>query len=436
MVSNRLLFFIIFGLICILFVNTAVSQIMPKREPFKDQRKQMFGPPLFLYDTYYFLAKDSADQNLNYRLDVYVSFANDILQFVKERQGNFTAGYELYLSIFDKKGNHIAEKSTGNYINVKSYEETNDRNLRNTHQMSFDLIPGQYKLVLDLTDYDTQKSLHREKEIHIDRISFKKISVSEIIFADKVVLDSLGNIQEIVPNLNRNFVDPRADFWAYFEIYPASKSSDLKFIYTIIDASEKAVLRNEQQLLVNNKIMPYLLDLKDEIKTPGRYSLIVELVQDKEKATAKAKFSANWSNFEFSKLNINIAIEALKEFIPGKDYKSLAVAPDSAKDAWFKEFWKKRDPTPDTEENELQKEFYRRIDFANNNFAINALDKEGWKTDRGNIYIKYGPPSDVERHVDQLNLPPYEIWYYEKLDRRFYFEDKSGIGDFQLVRIE
>jgi len=50
--------------------------------------------------------------------------------------------------------------------------------------------------------------------------------------------------------------------------------------------------------------------------------------------------------------------------------------------------------------------------------------------------MKYGPPTDVERHQDQLNLPPYEIWYYDKLDRRYYFEDKSGLGDFQLVRIE
>jgi len=435
MVSYRSSLLVVFIAVCFFVVSSAISQKMPEQTPF-NQLKQMFGPPLFLYDTYYFLSQDSTDHGFNYRLDVYVAFANDILQFVKERQGNFTAGYDLYVSIFDHKGNHVAEISEGNYINVKTFEQTNNRELANKHYFSFKLPSGKYQLKLDLTDHDTQKSLQREKEINIDGFGLDKVAVSEILFADIVAVDSLENIQKIVPNLNRNFIDPKSYFWAYFEIYPPSISRNLKFIYTIIDASEQAVIRNEQQLTADRKIMPYLLDLSKDIKTPGRYTLIVQVEQNEKKATTKAKFSANWSNFEFSKLNVNIAIEALKEFIPDKEYNFLKQAPDSAKDVWFKEFWERRDPIPDTEENELQKEFYQRVDFANNHFTINALDEEGWKTDRGNIYIKYGPPSDVERHVDQLNLPPYEIWYYEKLDRRFYFEDKSGVGDFHLVRIE
>ncbi|UCE05725.1 MAG: GWxTD domain-containing protein [bacterium] len=435
MILNRIKISILLIIIFSIMINSAPGQMRPERSPF-NQSRQMFGPPLFLYDTYYFLSQSDANNGFSYRLDVYVAFANDILQFIKERQGNFTAGYDLYLSILDHKGNHVAEKLTGNQISVQTFEQTNDRELNNKHHLSFDLIPGQYKLILDLTDYDTQKSLHREKEINIESIDLDRVSVSEILFADKVFFDSLKNIQEIIPNLNRNFIEPKSNFWAYFEIYPVSTSSSIKFTYTITDASEQAIIRNEQQTTVDKKIMPYLLDLSKDIKTPGRYTLLIQLEQKAEKASTKAKFSANWSNFEFSTLNVNIAIEALKEFIPDKEYKYLEQASDSAKEAWFKNFWAERDPTPDTKENELQKEFYQRIDFANNHFMVNPLDKEGWKTDRGNIYIKYGPPTDVERHQDQLNLPPYEIWYYEKLDRRFFFEDKSGVGDFQLVRIE
>ena len=127
----------------------------------------MFGPPLFLFDTYYFLAQDRTEQDFNYQLDIYVDFANDILQFIKERQGNFTAGYDLYVSIFDRKGNLVAEKSKSNYNNAGSFEETNNRKLENKHHIRFNLIAGEYKLMLDLTDNDTQKSLHREKEIKI-----------------------------------------------------------------------------------------------------------------------------------------------------------------------------------------------------------------------------------------------------------------------------
>ena len=436
MVSNRFMIFVMFIFSSIFIITTAViGQMMQERAPF-NQSRQMFGPPLFLYDTYYFLSQGSTNNSFNYRLDVYVAFANDILQFVKERQGHFTAGYELFVSIFDHKGNHVAEKSIGNYLNVETFQDTNDRDLKNKHRLSFELFPGRYKLKLDLTDYDTQKSLHREKEINIEGFDLEKISISEILFADKVLFDSLKNIQEIRPNLNRYFLDPKSYFWAYFEIYPTTAPSNLKFTYTIIDALDQAVIRNEQQITPGKKIMPYLLDLSKDIKTPGRYTLIVQIEGKNEKASTRAKFSANWSNFEFSRLNINTAIETLKEFISDKEYKNLEQAADSTKEFWFTSFWKDRDPTPDTKENELQEEFYQRVDFSNNQFTVNALDKEGWKTDRGNIYIKYGPPTDVERHMDQLNLPPYEIWYYEKSDRRFFFEDKSGIGDFQLVRIE
>jgi GWxTD domain-containing protein len=203
-----------------------------------------------------------------------------------------------------------------------------------------------------------------------------------------------------------------------------------------MDATDHAIMRNEEKIAPAKRMIPYLVDLSKEIKNPGRYSIVIHVKQTDKEATIRGRFSANWSNFEFSRLNINTAIEALKEFIPGKDFDTIGQSADSAKEAWFNQFWKDRDPTPDTDENELQEEYYRRVDFANNQFTINSLDKEGWKTDRGGIYIKYGAPTDVERHIDEMNLPPYEIWLYEGLQRRFIFEDKSGVGDFQLVRIE
>ena len=431
----RLSIFTVIIFSCILLINSAMGQGMPDRAPFTQDR-QMFGPPLFLYDTYCFLNQDTTANSFDYKFEVYIAFANDILQFIKERQGNFTAGYDLYVGIFDPKGNQVAEKATGKKISVQTFEATNDRNLDNKHHISFNLIPGRYKLVLDLTDSDTQKSLHREKEMNIEGVNLNQVSVSEILFADKVIFDSLKNIQEIIPNLNRNFVEPQSNFGAYFEIYSQAAKNNLKLIYTITDAAEQAVIRNEQLMKVDSKITPYLLDLSKNIKKPGRYTLAIQVEENDEKVSTKAKFSANWSNFEFSKLNMNTAIETLKEILDDKEYKFLEQAPDSVKEARFASFWKERDPTPDTRENELQQEFYRRIDFTNNMFTVNALDKEGWQTDRGKIYIKYGPPTDVERHQDQLNLPPYEIWFYDKIDMRFYFQDKSGVGDFQLVRME
>ncbi len=93
-------------------------------------------------------------------------------------------------------------------------------------------------------------------------------------------------------------------------------------------------------------------------------------------------------------------------------------------------FWKKKDPTPNTPENEVLNEYYRRVDYANANFKSYY---EGWRTDMGMIYITLGPPDQVERHPFEYDSKPYEIWYYYNLNRRFIFVDETGFGDYRLL---
>ena len=68
---------------------------------------------------------------------------------------------------------------------------------------------------------------------------------------------------------------------------------------------------------------------------------------------------------------------------------------DDERDQFIEQFWLRRDPTPDTVENEYKEEHYRRIAYANEHFAAGI---PGWKTDRGRIYIMYGPADSMETH--------------------------------------
>jgi len=95
------------------------------------------------------------------------------------------------------------------------------------------------------------------------------------------------------------------------------------------------------------------------------------------------------------------------------------------RDSFIEQSWLRRDPTPDTEENEFKEEHYRRIAFANERFASGM---PGWKTDRGQIYIKYGPPDEIEFHAPGsyqrpieegggvTSTYPFETWPYRYLD--------------------
>ena len=74
-------------------------------------------------------------------------------------------------------------------------------------------------------------------------------------------------------------------------------------------------------------------------------------------------------------------------------FKSLQSDPEL--EHFIEQFWQRRDPTPGTVENEFKEEHYRRIAYANDHFAGGI---PGWKTDRGRIYITYGPPDEKESH--------------------------------------
>ena len=81
-----------------------------------------------------------------------------------------------------------------------------------------------------------------------------------------------------------------------------------------------------------------------------------------------------------------------------------ALAPDPDREAFIEKFWRDRDPTPATPNNEFRDEHYRRIKYANARWGD---DGSGWQTDRGRIYIIYGPPDEIEVHP-----PDKERWLY------------------------
>ena len=99
---------------------------------------------------------------------------------------------------------------------------------------------------------------------------------------------------------------------------------------------------------------------------------------------------------------------------------------DEERDNFIESFWQRRDPTPDTEENEFKEEHYQRIAYANEHFAAGV---PGWKTDRGRIYIVFGKPDEIESHPSggsyerpmeegggETSTFPFEQWRYRYIE--------------------
>ena len=95
----------------------------------------------------------------------------------------------------------------------------------------------------------------------------------------------------------------------------------------------------------------------------------------------------------------------------------LALRTNPERETFIEQFWLRRDPPTNKEEH------YRRIAYANNRFKAPSL--AGWKTDRGRIYIVYGPADEIEAHPSGRNGgPPLETWLYKHID---------GIGDKVII---
>ena len=130
-----------------------------------------------------------------------------------------------------------------------------------------------------------------------------------------------------------------------------------------------------------------------------------------------------------------------------KAFKALQT--DEERENFIENFWRRRDPDPDTEENEFRDQYYERIAYANEHYASGI---PGWKTDRGRIYITWGKPDGVESHPSggsydrpsyegggSTTTYPFETWFYRHLDNvgdgiEIEFVDPTGSGEYRIAR--
>jgi GWxTD domain-containing protein len=127
----------------------------------------------------------------------------------------------------------------------------------------------------------------------------------------------------------------------------------------------------------------------------------------------------------------------------------IKLATDDEREKFIEDFWRSRDPDPDTEENEFKEQYFERVAYANEHFSSG---KPGRLTDRGRIYIKFGNPDDIESHPagGLYNRPsyegggststyPFEKWFYRYIPNvrsgvELEFVDPTGSGEYRLAR--
>jgi GWxTD domain-containing protein len=387
--------------------------------------------PAFVVDALSFAA-DSARS----RLDVFIQVAYENLSFVKNGD-TYEATYELTTTLYDSANSVIDETTKSEEIKGLSYDQTVAAGAFKVTQNVFTLSPGQYVLAVQLRDNESKNVRRLQREVRVPNFARGALALSDIMLVARVIAQ--GERRTIVPNISPNVGNLPDAFYIFFEAYDRRQLDSVRFRAKVLDDKDQVLLtsdtvelltlgRNEVIMRIEHSRLP-LGDYKLEVTALPAHSMQEEPLPA---LAAKGRmFIVRWRGLPLGLKNLDLAIEQLRYFaMVGEISKMEDASTLEEKQRLFLEFWKKRDPNPNTPRNERMEQYYARVDYANKHFSHFM---EGWRTDMGMVYITFGPPNNVERHPFDIDSKPYEVWSYYSLNYSFVFVDQTGFGDYRLT---
>lgn len=379
----------------------------------------------FIVKTYSMASHDSATT----KMVLFTKIPYDYFQFVFDSL-RFRSKYEITVQILENENSITADKINKYQIEVNSFEKTNSRNDFAENTILFDLKPGKYECIVHLLDSETQKSLVKKKDLTVPDYS-QEYTLSDIFFL-KSKPDNLNiqNIKPLYPAV-RSVAD--SGFSAFFYIVCRTQPVSVLLVYSIDNNQNDVVLRDSVSIQADHEMIPVLIPLQKRMEF-GQYTLHLT-IRTVPEFSVQAPFFVQWGVQSVEIPDIQLMLDPLKLIMDQGLWKQIQkMQPEEQKKA-VQTFWRDRDPTPESEKNELEEEFFRRVVFTNRYFSRHAGARDGWNTDQGRIYITYGQPTEIERSP-VASESQYEIWHYKNLGKKFVFMKKSKSGVFYLVSEE
>jgi GWxTD domain-containing protein len=368
------------------------------------------------------------------RVDLYVELPYNSLQFVNQG-GFFRASYELIAGISDTTGKLITERVWSGRIEVDSIQDIRIRRPGEIVQKTINLAPGRYVFNIRVRDLETKKEGATRPKITVPDYGPGKWKLSDaMILRDLAVEDGR---KVVTPNIGAAIPDVSDSFFVFLKLYNGL-GVDSAIIYTEIRDRAAAPVRADTMAVGlapgENSLLP---SVGCRTLTAGEFTLAIRALpvpapegwSDGGLAETERTFTLRWMSAPVEVTDIDLAIDQMQYIMEKDDLEAMKALPAEAKREGWIAYWKRKDPTPGSDRNELMEEYYSRVTYANRQFGHYS---EGWKTDMGMVYIIFGAPNNIERHPFEVDSKPYEIWTYYELNRNFIFVDASGFGDYRL----
>ena len=360
------------------------------------------------------------------KIITFLEIPYSVLQFVKK--GNeYVAYYQASIGAKFADGFQIGNSVWRDSIIVEEYFDTKSWILNRKHFSSFTVSKlNEYEIIGELQDLDTRKKgikkknlpfNFRDKTLGLLPPTFLLNLKGEWGFKDGKIPTHGLIVKEIGEGVELNisgFVD-KSPF-------------ELEVLMTNGTVNDSVLIKEKYQNNLGYFNEYYFIPSKDMNSLKNDFSIILKQnLKTKQKYISFSKFKSGISRYIS---NIDLAIKQMKYILNDDKYDRSNKKFRKDKENLFYSLWKDMDPTPETDYNELMDEYYKRVSYANENFDG---WKDGWETDRGMVYILFGPPDQVERtNPSMANSTLYQIWTYSRINKQFIFKDQNGFGDFRL----
>ena len=364
------------------------------------------------------------------RLLVMCELLNDDLTFIKSSKNGFDAEFELIYAIYDKEDEVVASRTVKKQVNAAYFDLTNNRENPSIYKEEFNLFPGKYTVMVKSIDLNSNKVAQRKVDIIVDDFVKKDISISSVLFLQKAHFDSTGKMIAFQPSFENSFSVRSGLFYIYFDLYQKNTLQPVDLSFKIYNKKKETEIDSSLTYKPTKEISSFVINIDRNRLKRNNYTLEINVKEGKNTVKKTQTFSFFWSEVPGTVDDIATAIKQMSYILNTDTLNRYIEADFPEQKAFFKRFWKDRDPNPATKRNELKDEYFNRVNYANQHFK--ALGEKGWKSDRGRILIKFGYPDDIERHPFEIDSKPYEIWRYYSLRKVFYFIDVTGFGDYRL----
>jgi|FLOH01.1.fsa_nt_gi GWxTD domain-containing protein len=356
-------------------------------------------------------------------VEVFVRVPKSELQFIRTKRV-YTAHLELDVNLLNKSNERITGKIVDEFTEQKDYKADSNEESFVFSQFHFEIKPQEINVNVRLTDIETKRT-----HVLAQKADYTKFYNQNLVLGSCLVLinnDSALNIKKI--NFRRHVSDASDSIYFMLPIMGIGGPFD---ITADILKDQKTFETKSWTLNANTVDTLLMLSMPLNNLVYDHYNLVIRASNStNESVGSESSFFYKLKGVSFNVGNIDEAIKQLLYIADRKSIEEMLVLNGDAKRKAFSAFWKKNDPTPDTLDNELMEEYYRRVAFAIGKFSY---ARNGWNTDMGMIYILFGSPDEIVRAPVEMNQYPNETWYYYQHDRHFLFVDRTGFGDYRLL---